>query len=138
MDLGMRREPRRLYRGYLARQDFAALRVFVAQIDVDVPGLDRPAGDQHAFQEAMRIGFEKIAVLEGAGLALIGIDRHQPRRWLLPYKAPFAPGRKTGAAQAAQAGILERLDDVLDRLLSVEAGLQQLVTTRSAIAIERG
>src|SRR5438477_10738445 len=133
MDLGVRREPRRLDRGDLARQDLAALRVFVAQIDEDVPGLDSPGGDQHALQEAMRIGFEKIAVLERAGLALIGIDRHQPRLWLLPHKAPFAPGRKTGAAQAAQAGILKRLDDVLDWILSVEAGLQQLVTTRSAI-----
>ena len=134
----MRREPRRLDRGDLARQDLAALRVFVAQIDVDVPGLDRPGGDQHAFQEAMRIGFEKIAVLERAGLALIGIDRHQPRLWLLPHKAPFAPGRETGAAEPAQPGIFERLDDVLDRLLSAEAGLQQLVAARSAIAIERG
>src|SRR5204862_5920815 len=85
----------------------------------------------------MRVGFEKIAVLEGAGLALIGIDRHQPRLWLLPHKAPFAPGRKTGAAEPAQAGIFERLDDLLDWLLSAETGLEQLVAARSAIAIER-
>ena len=50
----------------------------------------------------MRIGFEIIAVLERAGLALVAIDRHQPRARLAQHRAPFAPGRKAGAAEAAQ------------------------------------
>ncbi len=51
----------------------------------------------------MRIGFEIIAILEGAGLALVAIDRHQPRPGLAEHRAPFASGRKAGAAEAAQA-----------------------------------
>jgi hypothetical protein len=51
----------------------------------------------------MRVGLEVVAVLEGAGLALVGVDRHQARPLLLTHEAPFAPGRKAGAAEAAQA-----------------------------------
>ena len=108
VDARVRRQARRLDRGDLAFEDRAALRVLVAQVDVDLGRLDHPGGDQHAFEEAVRVGFEKIAVLEGAGLALVGVDRHQPRRRLLPHQAPFAPGRKPGAAEPAQPGMLER------------------------------
>ena len=57
----------------------AAVVVFVAQ--VEVAGLDAHhlRGDQQAFEEAVRIAFEVGAVLEGAGLALVDVDRHQPR-----------------------------------------------------------
>ena len=51
----------------------------------------------------MGIGFEIVAVLEGAGLALVGIDRHQARLGLGADEPPLAPGRKPGAAKTAQA-----------------------------------
>src|SRR5258706_466167 len=85
-----------LARGELLVEDRAALRVLVAQIDVRRLGLDRPGGDQHPLEKAVRIGFEEIAVLEGAGLALVGIDREEARPRLLAHEAPFAPGRKAG------------------------------------------
>src|SRR6185312_4384905 len=71
MDARMLREPRRFELGDLGDEQFAALRVFIAQIDVDLRRFDRPGTDQHALEEAMRIGFEIDAILEGAGLALI-------------------------------------------------------------------
>src|SRR3546814_2916065 len=36
-------------------------------------------GDQRALEEAVRIALQVEAVLEGAGLALVGVDRHQAR-----------------------------------------------------------
>ena len=71
----------------------------------------------------MGVGFEKIAILKRAGLALIGIDREQPRRWLLQDQAPLAPGRKPGAAESAQSGMLEDLDQFLRLAFSGETGV---------------
>ncbi len=102
----IRRQPGFFDRGDLAVEDRAALRVFVAQIDVDVGSLDHPGGDQHPFQKTMRVGFEKIAVLEGAGLALVTIDRQEARCGLLAYQPPFAPGRKPRTPEPAQPRML--------------------------------
>ena len=97
--------------------------VLIAQIDIDFGGLDHPGGDQHAFDHAMRIGFEKIAVLEGPGLALVGIDRQQPGRRLLPHEAPLAAGWKPRAAEPAQTGMLKDLNQLLGPALTSEAEL---------------
>jgi hypothetical protein len=51
----------------LSFEDRAAARVFVPQIDVDLADPDRPRRDQHAFEEAVRVALEVLAVLEGAG-----------------------------------------------------------------------
>ena len=88
-------------------------RIFVAQIEIDGRRLHHPSGDQHAFDEPMRIALQIIAILEGAGLALVAVDRHQAGCRLRPDQGPFAPGRETGAAKATQAGVADRLDDVV-------------------------
>src|SRR6185312_15378050 len=98
----------------LVGQDDTALRIFVAQIDVDVGRLDGPGADQHAFEKTMRIAFEIDAILERAGLALIGIDRHEPRLGLGAHEAPFAPGGKASPAKAAQLRILELLQEIVE------------------------
>jgi hypothetical protein len=41
-----------------ALQQRAAAVVFVAQVDVDGVDAHRPGGDQHAFQEAVRVAFQ--------------------------------------------------------------------------------
>ncbi len=120
----------------LAFEDREALRVFVAQINVDVGGLDRPGGDQHPFQKSMRIGFEEIAVLEGAGLALVAIDRQQPRCRLLAYQPPFAAGRKTGAAEPAQTRMLEGFDHLIAGALARQASLQQVIAALHAVVVK--
>ena len=132
----MRRQPGRLDRGDLAFEDRVALRVFVAQVDVDLGRLDHPGRDQHALDHAVRVGFEKIAVLEGAGLALVGIDRQQPRRRLLPHQAPFAAGRKPRAAEPAQPGMLEDLDQLLGLALAGQAAVEQAIAAGRAIGVE--
>ena len=136
MDARMPRQPGGFDRRDLAFEDRAALRVFVAQIDVDLGGLDRPGGDQHPFEKAVRVGFEEIAVLEGAGLALVAVDRQQPRRRLLAHQPPFAPGRKAGAAEPAQARMLERFDHLIAGALARQAGSQQAIAAADAVVVE--
>ena len=64
----------------------------------------------------MRVALEIVAVLEGAGLALVGVDREVARLRLLAHELPFAPGRKAGAAEPAQAGLVERREQLANRL----------------------
>src|SRR6516162_10812674 len=136
MDFAVRREARRLYRGDLAFEYRQALRVFVAQINVGLGGLDYPGGDQHAFEKAVRVGFEKIAVLKGARLTLVGIDRHQAGRRLLAHEAPLAPGRKPCTAEPAQTRMLQDLDQLFALTLSGEAGPEQVIAARRAIGVK--
>ncbi len=83
--------------------------------------------DQHALEKAMRIALEIPAVLEGAGLALVAIDRHQPRPGLAEHRAPFSSRRKTGAAKPAQRGVVERLQQVFFGELAGANPLEQFV-----------
>src|SRR5258706_512617 len=76
---------------------------------------DTGGGDQHALEEAVGGGVEIVPILEGAGLALVAVDRHQARAGLAAPRAPLARGRKAGAAEAAQAGLLDGRQHVVDR-----------------------
>ena len=82
----------------------------------------------------MRIGFEIIAILEGAGLALVAVDRHQPRPGLAEHRAPFASRRKAGAAEPAQRRVVERFQQIFLR----EAPGAQAVEQRVAAAGDIG
>ena len=115
MQLGVRRQARRLDLGDFVGQHQAQFGIFVADVEIGVRRLDHPGRDQHAFDEAVRVAFEIIAVLEGARLALVGIDREQARRRLRAHQLPFAPGRKAGAAEPAQAGVADELDQFVAR-----------------------
>ena len=77
-----------------------------------------------------------MAVLERAGLALVAVHRHQPRPGRLPHQRPLAPGGKAGAAEAAQAGIVDRLDGVLARAL-VPRGIRRAACSRPARDMRR-
>jgi len=68
--------------------------VFVAQVDVDLRDIDRPGRDKRAFDEAVRVALEIKAVLEGARLAFVDVDRAQTRRRLRGNGLPFAPRGK--------------------------------------------
>ncbi|MGC0323523.1 hypothetical protein ABIG06_004152 [Bradyrhizobium sp. USDA 326] len=91
--------------------------------------------DQHALDETVRIGFQIVAVLERAGLALVAIDRHQPRPGLAEHRAPFAPGGEAGAAEAAQRGVVECLQQIFLWQLAGAQAAQQLVAAASDIAV---
>src|SRR5688572_27184194 len=119
--------------GKLALEQLAARVVFVAQVDVDVLDADRPCGDEHPFDEAMRVALEVVAVLERAGLALVDVHRHEPWSRLGAHDAPLAPRGEAGAAQAAQARVFHGLDDGLDVALAADAVEPRLVTAFLAI-----
>ncbi len=124
VQLGVRRQPGVGELVDLLEQHQPQLGIFVTNVDVGVVRLDHPGGDQHAFEEAVRIAFEVIAVLEGAGLAFVGIDREQARRGLGAHQRPLATGREAGAAEAAQAAVADDLDEVLRRALAGETVLE--------------
>ncbi len=59
----------------------------------------------------MRVAFEIDAVLEGTGLSLIDIHRHEAGSGFATHDAPLAPSWKTRATQAAQPRIFHRFND---------------------------
>ena len=136
MDVGVRRQAGvRNTREFLA-QHRDQLGIFVADVDVDVGRLDHPGGDQHAFDEAVRIEAEIIPVLECAGLAFVAVHRHQARARGLPHQGPFAAGGKARAAEPAQAGIVNALDDDFARVLARQTVAEQRVAACRAIRRE--
>jgi hypothetical protein len=121
--------------GQFALQQAAAVVVLVAQVEVDGFGAHHLGGDQHAFEKAVRVAFQVEAVLEGAGLAFVDVDGHQARGGLLAHDAPLAPRREAGAPQAAQAGVLQRLEHGLGLVLAVHHGGGQAVAAGGAVGV---
>ena len=121
---------------HLAEQDLADERVLVAEVDVDAFRLHRPRGDEDAFEEPVRVGFEVEAVLERAGLALVRVDRHQPGAFVAAHDAPLAAGGESGAAQTPQPRRVELRGNVLERVLARETGAQQRVAAVALVGIE--
>ena len=138
MDLGELVETGALELGDLVEQHQAKLGIFVADVDVDLGRFDHPGGDQHAFEEAVRIEAEIVAVLERAGLALVGVDRHQARAWLGAHQRPLAAGRKAGAAEAAQPGVADDLDQLVARALAGEGLGQHAIAAGRHVMFEVG
>jgi hypothetical protein len=119
----------------LALQNFARSRIFVADVDVDLGRFDNLRADQHALDKAVRIGLEIIAILERAGLALVAVDRHQPRPGLAEHRAPFSPGRKARAAETAQGRVVERLQQIFLFHFAGAQALQQRIAAAGDIGV---
>ena len=90
------------------------LHVVELAADVDVGDLraDRPAADQAALEQQVRVALHQHVILERAGLALVGVagDVLRQRR-VLEDELPLHAGRESGAAAAAQARGLDHVDD---------------------------
>ena len=94
------------------------------------------ARDRDAFEQLVRILLHEDAIVERARLALVGIDAQINRpRMILRQKAPLHPGRETGPAAAAQAGILHQLRHVIRR--HRERLAQRLVPAVGPVAGQR-
>ncbi len=98
----------------LGAQDLQDRRIFIAHVEVDAFGFDEMRRDQRAFEHAVRIALQVIAVLERARLALIAVDRHQARSGIRANKLPFLSRRKARAAETAQSGIGQHLRKCLE------------------------
>src|SRR5205823_14481543 len=87
-----------------------------ADVDVRRVTADRVGGDDDAFEELVRVLRDDEAILERAGLALVGVDREvDGLRRLLRQEAPFEPRRKPRAAAATQVRRLHDPDQLLGR-----------------------
>ena len=95
-----------------------------AAVDVAFFGADGVAAQHHAFEQAVRVALDDGAVHEGAGVAFVGVadDVLDVARGL-GGEFPLEAGQEAGAATAAQAGVLDFLDDRFGRHL--EQGLGQ-------------
>ena len=117
---------------FLLQQGAAAV-VFVAQVEVAAVHADHLGGNQHPFEKAVRVALQVMPVLEGAGFALVDVHGHEARRRLRAHDAPLAGGRKSGAAQAAQSGGIQRAEYRLGRQASGGQGRRQGVAALRAV-----
>ena len=128
--------PARAELRHLAQQNFTDERVFVTEVDVDRLRLDRPRGDEDAFEEAVRVAVQVIAVLERAGFALVRVHRHQPGAFVAAHDAPLPTGGESCPSEAPQARGVELRGDVLERVLAREACAQQGITAVALVGVE--
>src|SRR5207253_3910527 len=93
--------------------------------DVARAAIHRPAGNQAALNQEMRIVPHDLAVLAGAGLGLVGVDHEimRPVADRLRHERPFHAGWEAGAAAAAQARGLDLVDDDLAALVEDRLGV---------------
>ncbi len=84
--------------------------VFAARIDVVRLRAERVGGDDHAFDQHVRIALHQVAIFESAGFGFVGVADYVLRlRRILGNESPLHPGRKTRAAATAQADFLTSL-----------------------------
>jgi hypothetical protein len=90
-----------------------------ADVDVRAVRPDRVRGDDHALDQRVRVVRHQRQVFARAGLALVGVDDEVVRLGGgvaglgLRDEAPLHAGREAGAAPAAQAGVLDELDQLV-------------------------
>src|SRR5690606_6881868 len=90
---------------------------------------------RHALDEGMRVVTQDVAVVAGAGLALVGVAHHVfLAGGVARHEAPLHAGRKARAAAAAQTRGLHFLDDLLGRDLLAQDALPGLVPVDLAVA----
>jgi hypothetical protein len=107
-----------------------------ADVDVGDRRADGVAADRAPLDQEMRIALHQQMILERPRLAFVGVagDVLGVGR-LLVDELPFHPGRKAGAAPAAQPGRLDEIDDRLGR--EHERLAQSLVSLMLQVEVER-
>jgi hypothetical protein len=107
-------------------QDAGAVRKLAADVDVRLLHVVRPAGDHDPLDELVRVLVDDVAVLEGAGLGLVGVDDQVDGLAALAIdETPLQAAGEARAAATAQAGLLHFVDD--RRRRQGERLLQRLV-----------
>jgi len=125
-----------LERRNLCPKEREHLRVFVPHVEEHFLCLYGPCGDQHPLQEKMWYAFQVPAILEGAGLPLIAVDRHIARARIIPHEPPFLARRETSAAKTAQTSVEQVLLHVLPIAVTAQF-LERLIPPASDIGVER-
>ena len=119
----------------LALENGAGDRILVAQVEIDRVRPHHMGADQHALEEAMRVRFKVKPVLEGAGLALVGVHHHQARAGFGPHGAPFAGGGKAGTAEPAQGRVVEAGEDRVGSERAVPQATEQPIAAAGPVGV---
>ena len=115
--------------------DLELVQVLAADVDEDALRLDAVRGDEAALDQPVRREAHDVAVLERAGLGLVGVHDEVDRlARALREERGLAPGREPGAASPAQ---VRRRDRVDDRLRLLRSRLRQrLVAADRPVPVE--
>src|SRR5882672_2249798 len=125
-----------LERGFEARDGFA--QELAANVVVANARAHRVAADRHALDDRVRVVAQDVAVVAGAGLALVRIaDDVLVARSITRHEAPLHAGRKARAAPAAQAGGLHRVHHLHARRLLPQDLLPRVVTADRPVGGKR-
>ena len=89
------------------------MRVLIAEVDIDLDGLDGPGRQQHAGQHAMGLALQVVAVLERSRLPFVGVDHHQPGGRLLAHQPPLHGRAEACPPHPAELGLLDGRDQLL-------------------------
>ncbi len=117
-------------------EDVGLVVVLAADEDEGVAGVGGEGGDRDPLDQLVRVALHQLAVLEGAGLGLVGVAAevlgHLPAR----QEGGLFAHREAGAAAAAQAGVFELLEDLV--LLHLAVGLLQrrVAADQPPVAVE--
>ena len=110
-------------------------RVLAAHVEVAVLAAGREGGDRHRLDERERVALHQHAVLERAGLGLVGVaDQVVRARRLAGDGVPLAAGRERGAAAAQQLRVRHLADHALGAEL--DRAPQRRVAAVRAVLVE--
>src|SRR5262249_28165965 len=86
------------------------LAVFIANVNVSGAGARGVTGEDDAFEHLVRVFLHEDAVVEGAGLAFVGVDAEVDRAGVvLGQEGPLDAARKAGPPAATQPRRLDLL-----------------------------
>ena len=112
------------------------LRVLAADVEVALARAGRERGDRHRLDDRERVALEQDAVLERAGLRLVGVADEVVRlRRLCRDGGPLATGRERRAAATHQLGRGDLGDDCLGA--DLERPSQGRIAAMGAVVVER-
>ena len=91
------------------------------------------AAIERAFEEAMRIALEIVAILERPRLALVDVDRHQARRGSAATSFHLRPAGNPAPPRPRRPGVFHHRDDVVAASFRRQRSRGQRVSALGAI-----
>src|SRR5437588_1881408 len=100
--------------------------ILPADVEEGVLHLERIGGDEDPLDQLMGVLVDEVAVLEAAGLGLVGVDAEVAGEHVAGEERPLRPGGEAGPSAAPQPAELHLLDDLVGSALP-QRGAQRLV-----------